>query len=118
MLATNTLSQGETRQVCLGFLDGNGYSIYRAIKSFEWPGKANLAVSTVWIFRGEWRGDFTLDGKTVGGITPALTVKGKIVGEPQCLASNVGKAFQGSNIRGIGFAMSPEDATKLIKSNY
>ena len=60
MLATSTLSQGETRRICLGFLSAQDYSIYRAIKSFDWPGKANLAVSMVWIFNGPWRGQFHL----------------------------------------------------------
>ncbi|PFH27380.1 Eco57I restriction-modification methylase domain-containing protein [Burkholderia sp. JKS000303] len=117
MLATSTLSQGETRQVCLGFLSSSGYSIYRAVKSFDWPGKANLAVSIAWLFNGEWRGDFILDGGAVGGITPSLAVQGRIVGEPQRLASNVGKAFQGSNIRGIGFALTREEAARLIESD-
>jgi len=117
MLATNTLSQGETRQVCLGGLVSNGYSIYRAIKSSEWPGKANLAVSIIWLFHGQWRGDISLDGKVTGGITPALSAQGKITGEPQRLASNIGKAFQGSNIRGIGFALSQEEAISLFESD-
>jgi predicted RecB family endonuclease len=117
MLATSTLSQGETRQVCLGFLDTKGYAIYRAIKSFDWPGKANLSVSNVWLFHGRWKGQFNLNGAAVDGITPALTILGNVTGEPYRLASNIGRAFQGSNARGMGFILSDDEAALLMESD-
>ncbi len=117
MLATSTLSQGETRRICLGFLSAQDYSIYRAIKSFDWPGKANLAVSMVWIFNGPWRGQFHLDGNQVAGVTPALAPQGRITGEPKRLIANIGLAFQGSNARGMGFVLSHAEAAALISAD-
>ena len=117
MLATSTLSQGETRRICLGFLSTQDYSIYRAIKSFDWPGKANLAVSMVWVFRGAWRGQFQLNGNQVAGVTPALAPQGRITGEPKRLIANIGLAFQGSNARGMGFVLSHAEAAALISAD-
>ncbi|ODS66614.1 MAG: ATP phosphoribosyltransferase regulatory subunit [Acidovorax sp. SCN 65-108] len=117
MLATSTLSQGETRRICLGFLSMQDYSIYRAIKSFDWPGKANLSVSMVWIFNGTWCGHFHLDGNEVAGVTPALAPQGRITGEPKRLIANIGLAFQGSNARGMGFVLSHTEAAALIRAD-
>ena len=114
MLATTTLSQGETRQVCLGHLVQSNFTITNAIKSRKWPGKANLAISQVWLHRGGWMGPCHLEETVVVAITPALTVKGEVVGEPFRLLENIGKAFQGSNIRGEGFILSCAEAESYI----
>lgn len=117
MLATKTLSQGETREVCLNHLSKAGFEIIRAVKSYKWPGTANLAVSNIWIFRGAWGGSFCLDGCVVNGITTMLTTQGVATGEPYRLRANIGKAFQGSNIRGIGFALSSEAAQSMMNTS-
>lgn len=117
MLATSTISQGETREVCLGPLVDNGFAIIRAVKSYKWPGAANLAVSNIWLYRGAWEGAFILDGATVNGITAMLTAQGNVTGEPYRLAANIGKAYQGSNIRGIGFVLDREEAERLINAS-
>ena len=117
MLATSTLSQGETREVCLNHLVRSGFTIIRAEKSYKWPGAANLTVSNVWIFKGDWKGDFRLEEKTVHGITSMLTAQGETTGEPHRLAANFGKAFQGSNITGMGFVLSYEAVKELIRKS-
>ncbi len=117
MLASNTLPQGETRRVCLNQILENGYTISRAVKSLHWPGRANLEVSIVWIFHGAWKGKVILDGKSTDCITSALEPAGDITGEPFRLRSNVGNAFQGSNIRGIGFTLEKKVAIEFVKTN-
>ena len=67
--------------------------------------------------QGEWQGDFILDEKPVNGITPFLTVPGKLAGNPYRLTANQNKSFQGSVVLGMGFVLEPEEAQKLIEKN-
>jgi hypothetical protein len=81
LVATNTIAQGDTREVGLDQLvkqptlsatkttyEGGG-SIYRAVPSRKWEGSAALEVAYVWLYQGEWKGEFILDEKPVKGIT-------------------------------------------------
>jgi hypothetical protein len=113
-IATSTLAQGETREVCLAHLCDNGFVVRRAIKSRPWPGQANLAVSLVWLHSGGWCGRCTLDDRTVKGITPALEESGEVTGEPYRLYANVNQAFQGSNQRGMGFVLNDAEVEDLL----
>lgn len=54
-LATNTIAQGDTRQVGLDRLTANGWRIRRAVKSVSWPGEATLEIAKVWL-RLVWTG--------------------------------------------------------------
>ncbi len=114
MLATNTIAQGDTREVGLDQLQADGCTIARAVASQEWPGTANLEVSVVWVRRGPWNGDHVLDGEDVKAISPSLAIQGKIEGKPYRLAANVGKSFIGSFVLGMGFVLTPEEAQALI----
>lgn len=114
MLATNTIAQGDTREVGLDQLASNGGVIYRAVPSRPWPGGANLEVAEIWVRKGDWRGEFVIDEVKVPGITPFLTKPGKATGKPNRLVANADKSFQGSIVLGMGFVMTPEEATALI----
>jgi hypothetical protein len=46
-LATNSISQGDTREVGLDYLAQTGWTTYRALKSTPWPGAATLAIAKV-----------------------------------------------------------------------
>ena len=117
LLSTNTIAQGDTREVALDRLLDKGCTIPRAVASRKWPGTANLEVAHVWLRRGPWRGEFVLDEESVNGITPFLSETGDYLGKPCRLASNVGLSFQGSNILGLGFTMPPEEARVLMENN-
>ena len=91
--------------------------IYRAVNSRKWEGTASLEVAFVWMRQGEWQGDFILDEKPVNGITPFLTVPGKLAGNPYRLIANQNKSFIGSYVLGMGFVLEPEEAQKLIEKN-
>ena len=56
LITTNTIMQGDTREVGLEQIVDSGSTIYSAIKSMEWPGEASVHVSIVNIFKGEWKG--------------------------------------------------------------
>ncbi|MGI8961793.1 MAG: Eco57I restriction-modification methylase domain-containing protein [Bryobacteraceae bacterium] len=114
LLATNTIAQGDTREVGLDQLSADGVTLMRAIPSRKWPGVANLEVSHVWGRRGAWRGPCVLVDSEVAGISSALNVPGATVGNPHRLEENKGKSFQGSIVLGMGFIMEPDEAQRLI----
>ncbi|QSV70453.1 MAG: restriction endonuclease [Aphanizomenon flos-aquae KM1D3_PB] len=116
LIATNTISQGDTREVGLDQLIED-CTIYRAVASRTWPGSASLEVAYVWLRKGSWKGDFILDEKPVDGITAFLTNPGKASGNPEQLAVNRDKSFQGSIVLGLGFTMSLEEAKALIEKD-
>jgi methylase of polypeptide subunit release factors len=117
LLATNTIAQGDTREVGLGQLTENGCAIPRAIPSRKWSGEANLEVAHVWLRKGKWKNQYLLDEKPQSGITSFLTKPGKAIGNPYRLAANADQSFQGSIVLGMGFVMTPEEAQGLIERN-
>ncbi|NNJ12769.1 restriction endonuclease [Chloroflexales bacterium ZM16-3] len=114
LLATNTIAQGDTREVGLDHLAQAGFAIPRAVPSRPWPGTAGVEVAHIWLRYGSWRGEHTLDEKPAAGITPFLTAPGAASGNPFQLNKNAGKSFQGSNVLGLGFTISPNEAEALI----
>ena len=92
LLATNTIAQGDTREVGLDQLAAMGFRIPRAVSSSPWPGEAALEVSHVWLHRGFWAGEFNLDHASVIGITPFLTSPGRLQGNPYRLKANENKS--------------------------
>ena len=135
LLATNTIAQGDTREVGLDQLSANGCVIPRAVPSRKWPGTANLEVAHVWLRKGRWSSPFVLDEKTCTGITSMLTepytseldlnpitIHAEMsvnlhAAKPYSLAANAGKCFQGSIVLGMGFIMEPKEAWRLIERN-
>jgi len=114
LLATNTVAQGDTREVGLDRLAARGETIIRAVPSEPWPGVAALEIAKVWLRKGGWQGEFVLAGKPVRAITPMLTLPGRVSGTPHRLAANASKSFIGSYVLGMGFVMTPEAAQELI----
>jgi hypothetical protein len=114
MLATNTIAQGNTREVGLDRIIASGWTIPRAIPSRKWPGEASLEVACVWLRYGQWNGQFVLNDVAVKGITAFLTIPGKATGNPYRLKSNENKSFQGSVVLGMGFVLEPNEAQALI----
>ena len=108
LIATNTVAQGDTREVGLDQIAADGFDIYAAVKSEKWPTKgANLEYSIVWASRHARREAVraNADGVPVHGITPSLDPVGRVTGNPHRLAANKGFAFIGSNVAGLGFTM-------------
>ncbi len=113
LIATNTLAQGDTREVGLDHLTEDGWTLHRAISSEPWPGGANLEMATVWARRTGWAGANVLDRADVGGITAALTRRSRVEGKAHRLHANRAQAFQGSIVLGKGFVLSAEEADRL-----
>lgn len=114
LLATNTISQGDTREVGFDRLLASGVCIYRAIPSRKWPGTASLEVAHIWAHRGDWRGAVLLSDVSVGKINSLLEPAGPIEGKPLSLHANSGLSFTGSVVLGMGFVLSEPEANRLV----
>ncbi len=117
LLATNTIAQGDTREVGLEQLTDDGLVIIRAVPSRKWPGGASLEVAHIWARRGAWSGEYFINEVPVTGITPLLAAPGDVQGKPYRLARNAEWAFKGSEINGTGFLLSPTKARLLIEKD-
>lgn len=116
-IATNTIAQGETREVGLDWLLGNGWTIPMANKSRPWPGSASLEIAQVWLRRQPWEGPSVLDGRSVESVTSTLDPIGRVSGVPKRLAANAGIAFIGSYVLGMGFTLPEEEARAMIAAD-
>jgi hypothetical protein len=117
LLATNTIGQGDTREVGLDQLVEADWTIYRAISSEPWPGGASLEVATVWATSRSWTGEQVLDHIPTAGITPSLSAQSRVSGNPYRLAATRGQSFQGSVVVGVGFVLSPAEAESMIAAD-
>ncbi|MGH7755027.1 MAG: type IIL restriction-modification enzyme MmeI [Vulcanimicrobiaceae bacterium] len=117
MLATNTIAQGDTREIGLDGLVARGWTIVRAERSRQWPGSASLQIAEVWLSAKGEQEPRVLDGLRVAGISPFLYPVSRISGNPHVLAANRDIAFQGSTVLGMGFTMPPVEAQSLIAAD-
>ncbi|MET7373439.1 Eco57I restriction-modification methylase domain-containing protein [Micromonospora arida] len=117
LIATNTLAQGDTREVGLDQLAASGVILRQAIKSRPWPSRsAALEYCAVWTSRADLgaTAERRADGVVVVGITPSLEAESRVTGSPHRLQHNAGLSFIGSYVLGMGFTMAPEEAAALI----
>ncbi|MBW8485536.1 Eco57I restriction-modification methylase domain-containing protein [Actinomadura parmotrematis] len=117
LIATNTLAQGDTREVGLNWLTQHGTFIRQAVKSKPWPSRsAVLEYSAVWTSKELISGKAVriVDGAKVEGITSSLEPESRVSGTIHRLAASADISFQGSTILGLGFTMDPEEGEALI----
>jgi len=115
LLATNTIAQGDTREVGLDQITSAGWTIPRAVSSRKWPGEASLEIAHIWLRNGIWESRYVLEDLAIDmRITALLTALGKVEGKPYKLSANTEKSFQGTYVHGIGFILEPEEAQALI----
>ncbi|MBW1604367.1 hypothetical protein JJV70_20115 [Streptomyces sp. JJ66] len=124
LVATNTVAQGDTRQVGLDQLVSKDFTINRAIQSRSWPAaSANLEYAAVWGSRAkinlavprivaETEGDIEVER-----ISTLLEPGGRVDGNPTRLAENAGISFQGCIVLGMGFVLEPEEAAAWIEAD-
>jgi hypothetical protein len=112
MIASNTISQGDTREGALRVILESGGNILRTIKRLKWPGEAAVVVSVLHVCNGEI-GKAVLDNRSVSRIS-AYLVEGRLDDSPEHLAANEGKAFQASIVLGMGFTFDDAAAEQGI----
>ena len=117
LIATNTLAEGDSREVSLDQLVTNGVTIRRAVKAAPWPSRyAALDYCAIWTSQTEPAAgaERILDEVKVSSITPSLDAASRVSGNAKRLAVNAGISFEGTKLDGIGFTVDPEYARKLI----
>lgn len=115
LLATNTLAQGDTREVGLDQIIAEGVTIRQAVRSSPWPSRsAALEYCAVWTTRAPLApgAKRVADGIEVRNITSSLD--SGLTGKVHKLAANAKMSFQGAIVLGLGFTMEPEQARQLI----
>ncbi|HEU5025426.1 MAG TPA: DNA methyltransferase [Spirillospora sp.] len=117
VIATNTIAQGDTREVGLDQAADWNWDIYRAVKSQPWPGTASLEVSLLWAGHASKDEARVLDGNKVPAITTSLNPISRITGNPYRLTANQDQTFIGCYVLGKGFLLTPEQARELIAKN-
>ena len=110
LVATNTISQGDTRQSGLTAILGEGGSISRAVRRFKWLGQAAVTVSIVHVIKGRALAP-SIDGQRVSRIS-AYLVEGSLDLAPSTLATNTGLSFKGQLVLGMGFTFDDDAAAK------
>ncbi|MEU9948443.1 type IIL restriction-modification enzyme MmeI [Streptomyces sp. NPDC047939] len=121
LIATNTLAQGDTREVGLDQLESSGAQIRRAVKSAPWPSNsALLEYCAVWISNvqvGE-AAHCVLGGNIVPrGISTSLTPATRVAYWAASLGRNDGTSFIGSYVLGMGFTLSEAEARDWISED-
>ncbi|MER7165304.1 DNA methyltransferase [Micromonospora sp. NPDC000207] len=117
LIATNTLAQGDTREVGLDQVVAGGATIRQAIKSRPWPSQsAALEFCAVWTSRADLgpTAERRADGIVVTGVTPSLDPEKRVTGNPYRLERNVDMSFIGSYVLGLGFTVESEESVALI----
>jgi len=114
LIATNTISQGATREMGLRVILRDHGKIIRAIPRLKWPGEAAVIVSVVHVLKqpSVFAAQPELGGRPVERIS-AYLVKGNYDDSPAVLAENKGTAFTGTKIYGNGFTFDDSDSKGL-----
>ena len=115
LLATNTIAEGDTRQVGLETMLNSNLVIHAAYPNEKWPGSAAVVTSRVHIHKGKWQGEKRLSGKTVPHISAFLS--DVIEWSPKRLKANEGISFQGTKVTGMGFVLNAEEVKAMLDAD-
>jgi hypothetical protein len=115
LVATNTISEGDSRLVGLKPLLASGV-IHAAVSDLAWPGDAAVRVAVVHLAFGAAADERTgrlLDGVVVDAISSRLA-PGHERSEQVKLTTNAGIAFMGGKLVGAGLAVSMQEYDALV----
>ncbi len=115
MIATNSISDTDTRAVGLEQIVADGSAIYRVEKNMPWPGKASVVISVVHIFTGDWQSVFHLNGESVSFISSNFDALPEA--QTYSLHAMKDKKSEGIKIMGEGFVISREEKDALIAAD-
>lgn len=117
LIATKTISQGDTRAAALLPILQEGGQIFRAKRRLRWPGDASVIVSVIHVTKSS-RAEpcrAILDDVLVDRIS-AYLVPGSFDENPKRLQSNKGITFNGCFIYGNGFTFDDSDRKNVASS--
>ena len=116
MIGTNSISQGQTRELGLEQIINFGGQIKNANIDLIWPGDAAVVTTNVTIVNGEAK-TCTIGDSVVSSITSFLTEPGETVGEPFILQNNKAIALKGCSPNGKGFILDKMEAHQMLSEN-
>jgi hypothetical protein len=108
LIATNTISQGDTRRAALRYIGRNGGTIFRVRRRLKWPGTAAVSVSTISICKGKYDGPRYIDDRIVPFISAFLFHQGSHE-DPKTLRGSQNLTYIGSDLKGQGFLFDDDD---------
>ncbi|MGW6715512.1 Eco57I restriction-modification methylase domain-containing protein [Streptomyces globisporus] len=118
LITTNTIAQGDTREVGLDQLARAGVTIRRARKSSPWPSKtAVLQYSALWVskIRVSSKVQCVLDGSVVPlGISSSLNPVSRNAAFTERLFCNSGLSASGVKITSLGFTLESSEARSWL----
>ena len=117
LIATNTIAQGDTREVGLDSMVAGGLTLTRAVRSRPWPSRsANLEYAAVWgsVARVDPKVLRVVDDVYVASISTFLEPAGRVSGVPRRLVANSGISFEGCKPYGQGFVLDTQEALAWI----
>ncbi|MEX1028169.1 MAG: type IIL restriction-modification enzyme MmeI [Candidatus Paceibacterota bacterium] len=114
LILTNSIAEGDTREVGLDQLLARGATIVRTVPSLKWPGVAALQVACLWCFASTWGGRRFIGGRSATSITAYLAEGDAASATPFPLVENARLSYTGNKIYGDGFVLTPEEAQALI----
>jgi len=117
LLATNSIAQGDTKELSLDQMTGSGWLITRAEKNCPWPGLASITVAKVWMQNNPWTASAVWHGATVDCIGSDLEPESRVTGVAHTLLSVGKRSFQGSVVVGLGFVLTPQEAADLSEAD-
>lgn len=115
LVGTNSIAQNLGRTASLAYILGTGGTITDAVASQKWPGEAKVHVSLVNWIKGEYSGQFHIDGDEVLGIDASLRVPSDW--EPVVLQQNAGKCFEGPSPKAKGLVLTNAKAEELLSAD-
>ena len=114
LIATNTVSQGDTRKAGLAFLVSSGWQIFSAERDYTWPGSATVTITILHLWRGRDPLPSLLDGVAVSHINSHLR-RWKERVEAYKLLSNKGYYSKGVDVGGAGFVLEEAQASEYLE---
>jgi hypothetical protein len=117
LIATNTVAQGDTREVGLDQFSIRGFEIYRGIQSEPWPVQTvSLQYAVVWATSINLPQELQriIGGEPARRISTMLSPVGRVDGRPLRLKANSGLCFYGVVLSGRGFVLEGADARRMI----
>lgn len=113
LIATNSIVDGRVRKDGLEKVLQSGYTIHMAEVSKKWPGKANVRVSLLGLYKGAYSGPRTLNNAVVRNINSRLEDSDE-KGSPRPIPDNLNRMKMGTIYLGEGFLLTHTQADQLI----
>ena len=115
-ILSDVVSQGDSRDVGLGYATNNGVDIFYAIRSMDWPGSdAGIKIAIVCLSKFGFNGIKTLGGKPCSRISSSLASGDDIEIKP--LIKNESICFSGHYLGSKGFVIQSDQIDRLKASS-